>query len=126
MEGIALRFIGQFYNSTLTEEGWIVDLLDEKDDKKFNKIPNVYDSAYYNSFVNTRDSLGLDSVLYHVPAGPVEVEIYFPRKISITYTKKRPEPEYSKKMGLPRNIPFLISYIDIREAIAIMENRIML
>lgn len=121
-EGSRLHFMRSFYDSTLTEEGWIVDLLDEKDDKKFNKIPNVYDSAYYNSFVNTRDSLGLDSVLYHVPAGPVEVEIYFPRKISITYTKKRPEPEYSKKMGLPRNIPFLISYIDIREAIAIMEN----
>ncbi|HRG80926.1 MAG TPA: carboxypeptidase-like regulatory domain-containing protein [Chitinophagaceae bacterium] len=121
-EGSRLHFMRSFYDSTLTEEGWIVDLLDEKDDKKFNKIPNVYDSVYYNSFVNTRDSLGLDSVLYPVPVGPVEVEIYFPRKISVTYTKKRPEAEYTKKMGLPRNVPYLISYIDIREAIAIMEN----
>jgi len=121
-EGSRLHFMRSFYDSTLTEEGWIVDLLDEKDDKKFNKIPNIYDSAYYSSFVNSRDSLGLDSVLYRVPAGPVEVEIYFPRKISITYTKKRPEAEYMKKMGLSRNVPYLISYIDIREAIAIMEN----
>jgi len=121
-EGSRLHFMRSFYDSTLTEEGWIVDLLDEKDDKKFNKIPNVYDSAYYNSFVNTKDSLGLDSILYHIPVGPVEVEMYFPRKISVTYTKKRPEPEYIKKMGLSRNVPYLISYIDIREAIAIMEN----
>lgn len=121
-EGSRLQFMRSFYDSTLTEDGWIVDLLDEKDEKKFNKIPNVYDSAYYNPFVNTRDSLGLDSLVYNVPYGPVEVEVYFPRKISITYIKKRPEAEYIKKMGLPKNIPYQISYIDMKDAVSILEN----
>lgn len=121
-EGSKLHFMRSYYDSTLTEDGWIVDLLDEKDDKKFNKIPNLYDSAYYSSFVHMRDSIGADSLVYPVAAGPVEVEIFFPRKISITYTKKKPEPEYNKKMGLSRTAPYLISYIDIRDVIAIMEN----
>lgn len=121
-EGSKLHFMRSFYDSTVIEDGWIVDLLDEKDDKKFNKIKNVYDSAYYSTIVNTRDSIGTDSLVYTVVSGPPEVEIYFPRKISITYTKKKPEPEYLKKMGLPKNVQFLISYIDIRDAIAIMEN----
>lgn len=120
--GSKLQFMRSYYDSTLTEDGWIVDLLDEKDDKKFNKIPDVYDTLYYNSFVTMRDSLGADSLLYPVAAGPLEVEIYFPRKISITYTKKKPEAEYVKKMGLPKGIPYQISYIDLRDAIIISEN----
>lgn len=121
-EGSKLQFMRSYYDSTVTEDGWIVDLLDEKDDKKFNKIKNVYDTAYYNIITNMRDSTGADSLVFSVAAGPVEVEMYFPRKISITYTKKRPEPEYLKKMGLPKNVQFLISYIDLRDGIAIMEN----
>ena len=120
--GSKLQFMRSYYDSTLIEDGWIVDLLDAKDEKKFNKIPDVYDTLYYNPFVNMRDSLGMDSLLYPVPAGPVEVEIYFPRKISITYTKKRPEADYLKKMGLPKGIPYQISYIDLRDAIVINEN----
>lgn len=119
--GSKLQFMRSYYDSTLTEDGWIVDLLEEKSEKKFGKI-NVYDSAYYSTFTNMRDSLGTDSITYQVPTGPVEVELYFPRKISITYTKKPPEPEYLKKMGLSKSAPYAISYIDLRDAIAIMEN----
>lgn len=120
-EGSKLHFMRSYYDSTLIEDGWIVDLLDEKDDKKFNKV-NVYDTAYYGIIANLRDSIGADSVVQQVVAGPPEVEIFFPRKISITYTKKKPEPEYLKKMGLPKNVQFLISYIDLKNAIGILEN----
>jgi hypothetical protein len=97
--------------------------LDEKDDKKFNKVKNVYDTAYYNIVMNIADSLGADSVLYKVLAGPSgDVEIYYPGKISITYTKKSPEKEYLKKMNLPKGVPYQISYVDMKEVIAIMEN----
>lgn len=104
-EGSKLHFMRSYYDSTVLEDGWIIDMLDEVNDKKFNKVKDVYDSLYYGA---------MDSTL--------QIEIYYPRKISITYTKKRPEAEYLKKMNLPKSVPFPISYIDIRETIAITEN----
>jgi hypothetical protein len=68
-------------------------------------VSNPYDTTYYGA---------LDSTM--------QIEIWYPRKLSITYTKKKPEPEYLKKMNLPRGVPYQISYIDLRDAIAIMEN----
>jgi CarboxypepD_reg-like domain len=104
-EGSKMHFMRSYYDSTLGEDGWIIDLLDEQDNKKFNKVKNVYDTAYYGA---------LDSTM--------QVEIWYPRKISVTYTKKNPEPEYLKKMGLPKSVPYTISYIDIKETIAITQN----
>jgi hypothetical protein len=49
------------------------------------------------------------------------VEVYYPRKISVTY-KKKPEPEYLKKFKLPLNVGSQISYIDLIDAIEIKEN----
>ena len=104
-EGSKLHFMRSYYDSTLLEDGWIVDMLDENNDKKFNKVRNVYDTLYYGALDSTQ-----------------QIEIFYPRKISVTYTKKRPENEYLKKMGLPKSVPFQISYIDIKETIAITEN----
>jgi len=104
-EGSRLQFMRSYYDSTLKEDGWIIDMLDENDNKKFVKVPDVYDTLYYGALDSTQ-----------------QIEIWYPRKISITYTKKRPENEYLKKMGLPKSVPFPISYVDIRESIAIREN----
>ena len=103
--GSRLHFMRSYYDSTLVEDGFTIDLLDEKDDTKFRKISSPYDSLYYGA---------LDSTM--------EVEIYYPRKFSVTYSKKRPEPEYLKKMGLPKKVATQISYIDMTDAIAIKEN----
>lgn len=111
-----------YYDSTLQQDGWIIDMLDENNAKKFNKVKNVYDSGFYNLVAITKDSLGLDSMMYQVPTGNFEIEIYYPRKISVTYTKKWPEKEYLKKMNLPKNIPYQISYIDLKDWISITEN----
>lgn len=121
--GSKLQFMRSCYDSTLLQDGWIVDMLDENNDKKFNKVKDVYDSTYYNVIVNTVDSLGADSVVHTIVVpGPGEVEIYYPRKISITYTKSSPEKEYLTIMKLPKNIPYQISYIDIKTWIAITQN----
>lgn len=104
-QGSKLQFMRSYYDSTVVEDGWIIDLLDEQNDKKFNKVTNVYDTSYYGSLDSTQ-----------------QIEIWYPRKISITYTKKRPEPEYLKKMGLPKSVPYPISYIDIKDPVAILEN----
>ncbi|HWR32753.1 MAG TPA: carboxypeptidase-like regulatory domain-containing protein [Chitinophagaceae bacterium] len=120
--GSKLHFMHSYYDSTIIEDGWIIDMLDDTDKKKFNKIPDVYDTAFYNIAVNERDSIGADSITYKVPFGPAEVEIYFPAKISITYKNARPEKEYLKKMNLPKTAPYQISYIDMKNWITISEN----
>jgi hypothetical protein len=103
--GSKLNFMRSYYDSTLADDGFIIDMLDEKSDTKFSKVTNPYDTLYYGAL----DSTG-------------EVEVWYPRKLSITYAKKKPEPEYLKKFGLPKNVSTQISYIDLKDAIAIKEN----
>ena len=73
--GSKLHFMRSYYDSTLVEEGFNIDMLDEANEKKFNEVKDVYDTLYYGA---------LDSTL--------QIEIWYPRKFSITYTKKKPEP----------------------------------
>jgi hypothetical protein len=103
--GSRLQFMRSYYDSTLTEDGWLIDMLDEHNDKKFVKVKDVYDTLYYGALDSTN-----------------EIEVWYPRKISITYTKKKPEQEYLKKMDLPKSVPYTISYIDIKQTIAITQN----
>jgi len=79
-------------------------LLDSVYDKRFEIVRNPYDTTYYGVYDSTN-----------------EVEVYYPRKISVTY-KKKPEPEYLKKFKLPGNVAVEISYIDMFDAIVIKEN----
>lgn len=104
-EGSRLHFMRSYYDSTVKEDGWIIDMLEENSDKKFAKMRDVYDTLYYGALDSTN-----------------QIELYYPRKLSITYTKKRPEYEYLKKMNLPKSVPWPISYIDIKQTIAITEN----
>ena len=80
-------------------------MLDETNNTKFNKITDVYDTTYYG---------GLDST--------IEIEIWYPRKLTITYTKRKPEAEYLKQYKLPKNIAAQITYVDLTDGIAIKEN----
>jgi hypothetical protein len=103
--GSRLHFMHSYYDSTLTQSGFIIDMLDETNDKKFNKITEPYDTTWYT------------------PADSVnEIDIYFPRRVSITYTKKGPENEYLKKYKLPMNISMQISYVDMLDVITIKQN----
>lgn len=103
--GSKLQFMRSYYDSTLAEDGWAIDMLDENNATKFNKVSDPYDTTYYGA---------LDSTM--------QIEIWYPRKISITYTKKKPEPEYLKKFSLPKNVSTQISYIVMKDGIAIKEN----
>jgi len=93
-----------YYDSAVKEEGFSIDMLSETDNKKFDAIADIYDTTYYGA---------LDSTL--------QIEIWYPRKLSITYSRK-PEPEYLKKYNLPRNVGVQLSYVDMPEGIAIREN----
>lgn len=103
--GSKLQFMRSYYDSTLAEDGWMISLLDENDDKRFVKVDNYYDTTYYGPVDSTTD-----------------VEIWYPRKINIAYLKKRPESEYLKKFGLPKNVLTQLSYVDILNPIIIKEN----
>lgn len=103
--GSKLHFMHSYYDSTLIEDGFVISLLDSTNDKKFNKIKDPFDTTYY---------MGPDSTN--------QIEIWYPRKISVMYTKKSPEPEYLKKMNLPKSVPYATSYIDLKDAIVITEN----
>ena len=103
-DGSKLQFMRSYYDSTLNEDGYEIALLDSMYDKRFDMIGNPYDTTYYGVFDSTH-----------------EVEVFYPRKISITY-KKKPEAEYLKKFKLPLNVGSQISYVDLLDAIEIKEN----
>lgn len=103
--GSKLQFLRSYYDSTLAEDGFTIDLLDEDNALKFNKVDNPYDTLFYGA-----------------PDSTSEVGVWFPRKISVTYIKKKPEPEYLKKFKLPKFVSTQISYVELKDAIAIKEN----
>ncbi len=103
-DGSKLQFMRSYYDSTLSEDGYEISIIDSVYDKRFDVINNPYDTTYYGVYDSTH-----------------EVEVYYPRKISITY-KKKPEVEYLKKFKLPLNVGSQISYIDLLDAIEIKEN----
>ena len=104
--GSRLHFMHSYFDSTLTEAGFIISLLDEDNNKKFNNITEPYDTTWYTA---ANDSVN-------------EVDIYYPRRINITYTKRAPENEYLKKYKLPLDISQQLSYIDMRDVITIKPN----
>lgn len=103
--GSKLHFMRSYYDSTLSKAGYTVDLLSEGTDATFSRLANPFDVRYYGYI----DSSG-------------EVELWFPRKISVTYTRARPEADYLKQFNLPADVPMQISYIDLTDAIFIQEN----
>lgn len=103
--GSRMHFMRSFYDSTVRQDGFTVDLLDENDKTKFVRLLNPLAEEYYA----VSDSLD-------------EVEIYYPRKISITYVKAGPENEYLKQYQLPPDVGVQISYIDLLNPVAIKQN----
>ena len=103
--GSRLHFLRSYYDSTLKEEGFNVDLLSKRDNKKFNRLVNPYDTTYYGVVESTND-----------------VELWFPAKASITYNKQKPETAYLQQFGLPLDVGVQISYVDLLDPIVIKQN----
>ncbi|MBI1343995.1 MAG: hypothetical protein GC171_13765 [Terrimonas sp.] len=103
--GSRLHFMHAYYDKTLEEDGFIVSLLNPDDDKKFDIISRPYDPKYYTPIDST-----------------AEIDIYYPRRISVTYTKRVPENEYLQQYNLPMNLGVQASYVDMLDYITIKEN----
>jgi hypothetical protein len=103
--GSKMHFMRSVYDSTVAKDGFTVSVLDDNDNRKFNRLPNALAPDYYA----INDSLD-------------QVEIYYPNKITVTYLKAVPEDDYLKQFKLPMNIGIQTSYIDILNPIAIKQN----
>jgi hypothetical protein len=103
--GSRLHFLRSYYDSTLKQEGYTVDLLSKTDATKFLRLSNPYDTAYYFFDDSTANA-----------------ELWFPEKASITYTKKAPEKEYLQQNKLPPDVKVQISYVDLADGILIKPN----
>jgi hypothetical protein len=103
--GSRLHFLHSYYDSTLKQEGFTIDMLTTSDRSKFGRLTNPYDTAYYL-----------------VDEASEDIEVFFPQKVSITYLKSRPEAEYLQHMKLPKDVPVQISYVDLKEAILLKPN----
>jgi hypothetical protein len=103
--GSRLHFLRSYYDSTLTEDGFTVDLLSKTRANKFDRLANPYDTTYY---------------LYDDSTG--NVELWFPVKASISYYKKTPAKEYLQQYKLPSDAKIQISYVDLSDGIVIKPN----
>ena len=103
--GSRLHFLHAYYDSALKQQGFTIDMLTKSDKTKFGRLVNPYDTAFYLLDDSSDD-----------------IEIYFPDRISITYTKAKPEAEYLKHMKLPADVPVQISYVDLMDAILLKPN----
>ena len=103
--GSRLHFLRAYYDSTLSQDGFTVDLLSANSTTKFDRLVNPYDSNYYYYNDSTADA-----------------ELWFPIKASITYNKKAPEKEYLQQYNLPLDVRIQISYVDLLDGILIKPN----
>jgi CarboxypepD_reg-like domain len=104
-QGSRMHFLHAYYDSTIKQQGFTIDMLSSSNRNQFLRLSNPYDTSYY--FVD--DSTG-------------DIEMWYPDRISITYTKAKPESEYLQQMKLPKDVPVQISYVDLKDAILIKEN----
>jgi hypothetical protein len=104
-KGSRLHFLRSYFDSTLSSDGFTLDILSDNNAAKFDALINPYDSSYYFFDDSTAN-----------------VELWFPKKISITYLKQSPEAKYLQQYRLPKNVKTQISYVDLLDAIVIKPN----
>jgi len=103
--GSRLHFLRSYYDSTLKQEGFTVALQAKPGSNQFYRLANPYDTAYYYYSDSTND-----------------VELFFPLKASIGYSKKAPLKEYLQQSSLPAETKIQYSYVDLLDGIIIKPN----
>ena len=101
--GSILHFMRCYYDSTLGENGYKLELVDNGN--KTRKINNPYDSLIYNQVEETHD-----------------VELHFPSKLRVVYSEEKPEEKYLQKNKLSLSTTIQISLVDFNDIITIEEN----
>jgi hypothetical protein len=101
--GSLLHFMRCYYDSTLGENGYKLEKVDEGSNKS-KLINNPYDSAYYR-VSDSRD-----------------VDLNFSSKLRVVYMLEQPEKNYLLVNKLSPNTTIQISLLDFSEIITIEEN----
>ena len=101
--GSRLHFIRSWYDSTLDNEGFVLELADSSNGNKMQRIENPYDPQYYS-----RDS------------GDVEINI--DGRLRVSYTSQAPDKKYLIQNKFPLSTRFEISAIDVQGGFVIEEN----
>jgi hypothetical protein len=101
--GSRLHFIRSWYDSTLDEEGFVLETPDSSDNNKMKRLADPYDPKYYS-----------------VDSG--EVEIGIQGRLRVSYKNQLPDRRYLQAHKFPLNTAVQISAIDIVNGFAIEEN----
>lgn len=100
--GSRLHFVRSWYDSTLDDEGFVLETADSGS-SKMHKIRNPYDSSIYS-----RDSSGVD--------------INIQGRLRVSYTAQNPDKKYLIQNKFPLNTAVEISAMDIQNGFVIEEN----
>lgn len=101
--GSRLHFIRSWYDSTLDDEGFVLEVPDSNDNSKMKKLTNPYNPKFYS-----------------VDSGDVEIGIT--GRLRVSYKNQLPDKKYLQSHKFPMNTPVEISAIDILNGFVIEEN----
>ncbi|HZE82863.1 MAG TPA: carboxypeptidase-like regulatory domain-containing protein [Puia sp.] len=101
--GSRLHFMRSWYDSTLKEEGFVLEAADSSSRDKMTPVKDPYGSKLYN-----------------VDSGDVEVSLN--GRLRVSYTNQAPDKKYLQERKFPLSMRAQISAIDIAGGFVIEEN----
>jgi hypothetical protein len=101
--GSRLHFMRSWYDSTLEEEGFVMETADSSAPNNFSAVKDAYDGKLYN-----------------VDSG--DVEINFSGRLRVSYTGQAPDRKYLEEHKYPLTMRAQISAVDIPDGFVIEEN----
>lgn len=101
--GSVLQFLRAYHDSTLNGDGYRVELITDGSNAS-SPIYNPYDADYYDTLDFNR------------------VELFFPGRLRVAYTKEKPDPAYLSVNKLQKNTPVQVSILDLANGIVVEEN----
>jgi len=103
--GSKLHFVRSWYDSTLADEGFVVERVDSSSKTlKTYPIRDPYDSSLYSVVENN------------------DVEISYNGKLRVVYNNALPDPSYLRANHLPNTLHTQISMLDISDGFIIQQN----
>ncbi|HTI11167.1 MAG TPA: carboxypeptidase-like regulatory domain-containing protein [Puia sp.] len=101
--GSRLHFIRSWYDSTLIDEGFVLEMADSNNRNAFTSIKDPYDPKFYA-----------------VDSG--DVEISMGGRLRVSYTNQMPDKKYLQENKFPAGTRVQISALDILNGLVIEEN----
>lgn len=101
--GSRLHFIRSWYDSTLKEEGFILEMPDSSHSNKMTVLDNPYDGKFYT-----------------VDSGDVEISAV--GRLRVSFTNQQPNRKYLVENKFPLNTKVQISALDMPNGFVIEEN----